>query len=201
MELEPEGRGFGVMKAHDCAVVVRRGVDDEGVGKIRCNEAVIAPDRHALMVCAEEATGLHRECGGLAVSRRGCTRDRSAACHRDALMAEADAEDGQSPVKGIEQGKTVGGLLGCSGPGSEEERAWRGSEGPFRERAVGSYHLDRHPHRTKCVDEVERKGVAVVYEEEHGGRLQVAEWAAWTMRLQVSRMGRWAQAILRERFE
>ena len=197
MELEAEGWRFAVMKAHEGSVVLRDGVDDQ-VGweaRERCGEAVVAADGHAVMVGRKESAGGNAEGRGLAVARFGCPAYAPAERVNDALVAEADAEDGNAAVEGADQVEAVGCLLGGSRAGAEEEGLRRSVGEAAGERAVGSHDLYHHPHRGKGVDEVERKGVAVVYEEEHGRRLRAGRLAAWTKRSQLSRMGRWVQAF------
>ena len=159
-----------MVEGHDRAVVSGDGVDDERVWeRLRlCDEAVVAADGHALVRGVEEASGSNLERGGLAVPWRGRPPDPAAERVDDALVAEADAEEWEASVIGVDEAECVGGLLGRAGPRPDENRSRRPTGDMAGELASGAHDLDLDAHRGESVDEVERKGVSVVYEEEHG---------------------------------
>lgn len=167
MKLQAEGGRGCMVEGHDGAVVGGGGIDDELCGERGrlCDEAVVSAHGHALVRGIEEAGGRNLERGGLAVPRRGRPADPAAERVDDALVAEADAEDGQVSVIGADEVEGVGRLLRCAGPGANENRSGRAAGVTAGKLGAGSHDLDLDAHRGESVDEVERKGVSVVYEE------------------------------------
>lgn len=125
MKLQAEGGRGCMVEGHDGAVVGGGGIDDELCGERGrlCDEAVVSAHGHALVRGIEEAGGRNLERGGLAVPRRGRPADPAAERVDDALVAEADAEDGQVSVIGADEVEGVGRLLRCAGPGANENRS------------------------------------------------------------------------------
>ena len=104
----------------------------------------------------------------LAVHRGGRADDVAAECLADRLMAEADAEDRDSPRGGGDEVQADAGLVRSAGTGGEHDRFRLAREGVAYGELVVAHDLAPGANVAQEVDEVEGEAIVVVDQQDHG---------------------------------
>src|SRR2546423_660860 len=116
MELDAENRMFAMLEPHDLALF---GASGDGQRRILIqfdDEGVVARGAEPIGEASENPFPAVADLGGFAVKRPLGADNSSAESLADALVAEADAENGELARKLANHGKRYSRLIGRAGP-------------------------------------------------------------------------------------
>lgn len=159
-----------------CAAIGLRAFGD---GVFQDNEGVVASGDEGIGESGEKSLVVVMNGAGLAVHGNGVPRDGHAVGISHALMAEADAQDGDAAGEAGDDGGRDAGLFGSAGAGRDDDVRWAATtiqgSGLIRGDLVVAHHehvgigLEGGIDLTEAVDQIPREGVVVVNQENHAG--------------------------------
>lgn len=170
MELYAPYGEFAVAQPHDFALGGLGGdLEAVGEGLALDDEGVVAGGGEALGKSAEKVLAVVADGGGLAVHETVGTDDFASEMLSDGLVPEADAEEGDLAGEGFDHGDGYACFGGGAGAGGDEYALGLEGEGFFGGDFVVSEDALLDAESTEVLDEVESKGIVVVYDKQHDG--------------------------------